>query len=178
MCSSWKFASHTLYHRISAFMCAYAIFFLTQRVSVCLTLWLMKQPCHLKRLHTYRGLKEMGSWGVLGVLYVREMKSCKSLPVIIHIKEQLRLGPVLSMAAVPCLPPLFNIQLNKQQVYMCACMLCATACLCAQRLPWICTLLWIISKPNLYCYQALECTFAPGKFHLNCLARVSVRLHE
>lgn len=27
MCSSWKFASHTLYHRISAFMCAYGIFF-------------------------------------------------------------------------------------------------------------------------------------------------------
>lgn len=68
---------------------------------------------------TYNALKEKGSRGVLGgptvdfiqvAMHVREMKACKWLPVIIPIKEQLRLGPVGSVAAVLGLPPLLNIQ--------------------------------------------------------------------
>lgn len=69
-------------------------------------------------LHTYSALKENGFIGVLGgptehfiqvAMHVREMNACKWLPVIVPIKEQLRLGPVGSMAAVLGLPSLLNI---------------------------------------------------------------------
>lgn len=45
----------------------------------------------------------------------------------------------------------------------------SAACLCGERLPWICTLLWMTFKSYLNCCHALECTFAPGKYHLNDL---------
>lgn len=56
-------------------------------------------------LHTYSAWNEKGSRGVLGgptdhfiqiAVHVKEMKACKWLPVIVPIKEQLRL--VVSMA--------------------------------------------------------------------------------
>lgn len=79
----------------------------------------------------------------------------------------------VSMAAVLGLHSLHNIELIKQ--YEClfwsfsVWIHCTAACLCVRRLPWICTLLWIIFKSNLYCYQPLECTFAPGRLQLNHL---------
>ena len=78
----------------------------------------------LEFLHSYSTLKQKGSKGVLRgptehfiqvAMHVRQIKCCKWPPVIIPIKEQLRVGAVVSMAAVLCLLPLFNIQLNKRQ---------------------------------------------------------------
>lgn len=76
-------------------------------------------------LHTYSALKEKGvRGGVLGgptehfiqvAMHVREMKAGKQLPVIVPIKEQLRLGSVVNMAAVLGLPAPLNIQVCKQQ---------------------------------------------------------------
>lgn len=69
----------------------------------------------LKALHTYSTLKEKGGCEggpvVCSIrLHVTEMKACEWLPVIIPIKEQLRLGPVRRMTPVLASAPLLNIQ--------------------------------------------------------------------
>lgn len=102
MCCSWKFCLHTLYHQLCAFMCMWRNFLIAE-VDLTTQLRLMKEqlgivPCTPIVPERKRGPE--GCWEALLStsfrLHVREMKACKWLPVIVPIKEQLRLGSVVS----------------------------------------------------------------------------------
>lgn len=102
MCCSWKFCLHTLYHQLCEFMCMWRNFLIAE-VDLTTQLRLMKEqlgivPCTPIVPERKRGPE--GCWEALLStsfrLHVREMKACKWLPVIVPIKEQLRLGSVVS----------------------------------------------------------------------------------